>query len=194
MQKLLLGLTGASGSIYFVRLCEALLPSGLELHLIATENGKNVLRYETGLDFDTHVSGWQAENRKVFMYDNADLFAPPASGSARFDAMAVVPCSMSAIGMMAGGISQTLLTRSADVMLKERRRLILVPRETPFSTIHLQNMTALSQAGAVILPAMPAFYGKPETKQDLIDFVVGKVLDSLGIDNLLFHRWKGEQT
>ena len=177
-----------------MRLCETLLVSGLELHLIATENGKNVLRYETGLEFDTLVSDWQAEHAGVFVYDNADLFAPPASGSARFDAMAVVPCSMSALAMMAGGIAQTLLTRSADVMLKERRRLIVVPRETPLSTIHLQNMTKLSQAGAVILPAMPAFYGKPETKQNLVDFVVGKVLDSLGVDNQLFHRWKGEQT
>jgi 4-hydroxy-3-polyprenylbenzoate decarboxylase len=133
----------------------------------------------------------EPNSAKVILEDNSNLFSSAASGSSRFDAMAVVPCSMSTLAKLAHGITDTLLTRAADVMMKERRKLVLVPREMPLSTMHLKNMTELSQLGAVILPAMPGFYGRPETMDDLIDFVAGKTLDCLGIENQCYKRWEG---
>lgn len=185
-------MTGASGSIYFVRLVQQLSLQDMELHLIASENGEKVMQYETGIGFREQISLWNKNRAKVILEDNGNLFSSAASSSSRFDAMAIVPCSMSALAMISHGISETLLTRAADVMLKERRKLVLVPRETPLSSIHLKNMAQLSELGATILPAMPGFYGRPQTMEDLIDFVVGKTLDCLEIENKLYKRWEGQ--
>lgn len=192
MKKIIIGLTGASGSVYFVRLVHQLSSQHLKLHLIASDNGKKVLQYETGITLEAYLDKWKNQTAQIVLEDNGDLFSPAASGSSGFDSMAVIPCSMSTLSMITHGISETLLTRAADVMLKERRKLVLVPRETPLSAIHLRNMTALSELGATLLPAMPGFYGHPETMDDLIDFVVGKTLDSLEIENKLYKRWEGK--
>ena len=192
MKRIILGLTGASGSIYFLRLARELSQQEVELHLIASNLGEKVLQYETGVTLAEQVKQWNNGRAKVILEDNNNLFSVVASGSSRFDAMAIVPCSMSTLAKLAHGITETLLTRAADVMIKERRRLVLVPRETPFSTVHLKNMTELSQLGVTILPAMPGFYGKPETMDDLINFVVGKTLDGLDIQNNYYQRWEGQ--
>lgn len=192
MRKIILGLTGASGSIYFLRLVEQLSKQEVELHLIASESGVKVLQYETGIILTEQVKLWNMSNARVILEDNNNLFSKAASGSSQFDAMAIVPCSMSTLAMLAHGITETLLTRAADVMMKERRKLVLVPRETPLSTLHLKNMTELSQLGVTILPAMPGFYGQPNTMDDLINFVVGKTLDCLDIENNYYQRWEGQ--
>lgn len=192
MKKIIVGLTGASGSIYFLRLVEQLSQQQLELHLVASQHGEKVLEYETGVTLSEQVKRWKENRAGIILEDNSNLFSAIASGSAHFDAMAVVPCSMSTLAKLANGISETLLTRAADVMLKERRKLVLVPRETPLSTVHLKNMTELSQLGAVILPAMPGFYSHPQTMEELVDFVAGKILDSLEIENTCYKRWEGK--
>lgn len=192
MKKIILGLSGASGSIYFLHLAQRLSQQNIQLHLIASTQGEKVLQYETGITLENQVKLWGKNGAKIILEDNSNLFSAAASGSCRFDAMAIVPCSMSTLAMLAHGITETLLTRAAEVMIKERRRLVLVPRETPLSTVHLKNMTELSQLGVTILPAMPGFYNKPETMDDLIDFVVGKTLDCLEIDNNCYKRWEGE--
>lgn len=192
MKKIILGITGASGSVYFIRLVEQLSQRQVELHLIASQSGEKVLRYETGITLSQQVEIWNKNGANIILEDNNNLFSVTASGSSRFDAMAIVPCSMSTLAMLAHGISETLLSRAADVMLKERRKLVLVPRETPLSTVHLKNMTELSQLGAVILPAMPGFYNQPDTMDDLINFVVGKTLDCLEIENNYYQRWEGQ--
>ncbi len=192
MKKIILGLTGASGSVYFLRLARRLLEQEIQLHVVASAQGEKVLHYETGVTLEDQVKSWRQSGANILLEDNSNLFSAAASGSSRFDAMAIVPCSMSTLAMLAHGMTQTLLTRAADVMIKERRKLVLVPRETPLSTVHLKNMTELSQLGATILPAMPGFYGKPESMDDLIDFVVGKTLDCLDIENNCYKRWEGE--
>ncbi len=192
MKKIILGLSGASGSIYFLRLAQRLSQQDIQLHLIASTQGEKVLQYETGITLENQVKLWSKNGAKIILEDNSNLFSAAASGSSRFDAMVVVPCSMSTLAMLAHGITETLLTRAADVMIKERRRLVLVPRETPLSATHLKNMTELSLLGVTILPAMPGFYNKPETMGDLIDFVVGKTLDCLEIENNCYKRWEGE--
>ena len=193
LKKIILGLTGASGSIYFSRLCELLSKQEeIELHLIASELGEKVFQYEIGASLSEQVERWKQNGAKIILEDNQNLFSVVASGSARFDAMVIIPCSMSTLAKISHGITETLLTRAADVMLKERRKLVLVPREMPLSTIHLQNMAQLSQYGATLLPAMPGFYGHPKTLEDLIDFVVGKTLDCLEIENNNYQRWEGQ--
>lgn len=192
MKKIILGLTGASGSIYFLRLARQLSMQEIELHIVSSQLGEKVLEYETGTTLSKEVELWTGNKAKVILEDNTNLFSAAASGSSRFDAMVIVPCSMSTIGKLSHGITESLLTRAADVMMKERRKLVLVPRETPFSTIHLQNMAELSKLGAIILPAMPGFYGKPRTMDDLIDFVVGKTMDCLEIENKCYERWEGQ--
>lgn len=192
MKKIILGLTGASGSAYFLRIGELLSQQELELYLIASHHGEQVLEYETGTSIKELAQAWDKNFANVTLEDNENLFSAAASGSSRFDAMAIVPCSMSTLAMLAHGITETLLTRAADVMLKEHHKLVLVPRETPLTAVHLKNMTELAQLGATILPAMPGFYNKPQTLQEVIDFVAGKTLDSLGIENSCYPRWKGE--
>lgn len=189
MKKYIVGITGASGSIYAFRLLEELLKSGNEVHLVISEYGKQVLVYEIGYDEIKLVNHLKEISNHIKSYDVDDMFAPIASGSFKTDGMVILPCSMSTISEISMGASKTLLGRAADVCIKERRQLILVPRETPLSTIHLKNMVSLSENGVIILPAMPAFYQMPKTLDDLVDFMVGKVLDSLKIDNDLLKKW-----
>lgn len=191
MKKIILGLTGASGSIYFKRLVMQLSQQEIELHLVATRLGEEVFLYETGISLSELIEHVNKNKATIVKHDNDNLFAIIASGSARFDAMAIIPCSMSTLGKLSCGITDNLLTRAADVMIKERRKLIVVPRETPFSTIHLENMATLSRNGATILPAMPGFYGKPTTMDELVDFVVGKTLDCFEIEHECYKRWDG---
>lgn len=176
-------ITGASGIAYGVRLLEALKEAGAETSLVLSEDGEKVLKLET----DWTPAGVRKLSTRN--YSNKNMAAPIASGSRPFDAMAVCPCSMSTAAKIATGISDNLITRAASVALKERRRLVIVPRETPMSSIHLRNLAALAEAGAVILPAAPAFYGRPGKLGDLVDFIVGRVLDSLGIENKIYRRW-----
>ncbi len=199
MSEIVVAITGASGSIYGLRLVEELLRAGRPVTLLLSRPGLEVLRYETGLDWQGPAAQLEAQMRAHFgageqlrHFAADDLFAPVASGSAAPAAVVIVPCSMGTAGRIAAGSSDSLIERVADVALKERRELLLVPRETPFSQIHLQNLLRLSRAGAHILPAMPAFYHRPSTLAELVDFVVGKILDSLRIEHRLVPRWGGE--
>jgi 4-hydroxy-3-polyprenylbenzoate decarboxylase len=196
MKQIVVAITGASGSIYGLRLTEELLKTDCRVVLLLTRCGLDVQRYETGLEWEGTTSARKQLMRDYFggspnleHYGEEDMFAPIASGSSAPDAMVIVPCSMGTAGRIAAGVGDNLIERTADVVLKERRDLILVPRETPLNQIHLANLLRLSQAGAHILPAMPAFYQRPQTIKDLVDFVVGKILDSLGIEHRLFQRW-----
>jgi len=192
MKKIIIGITGASGSVYFLRLMSYLTQQEIELHIIASEQGEKVLKYETGVDLAEQAALWKKSKATVILEDNSNLFSAVASGSYRCEAMAIIPCSMSTVAEIANGVTKTLLTRAADVMLKERRKLVLVPRETPFSAIHLKNMYSLSTLGVTILPAMPGFYNHPQTLDDVIDFVAGKTMDCIGIENSCYQRWEGK--
>jgi 4-hydroxy-3-polyprenylbenzoate decarboxylase len=200
MKQILVAMTGASGSIYGLRLTGELLRAGCQVSLLLSEPGRQVLNYECQLNWSADRGERQGQVRSYFgsesiaCLDNADLFARVASGSNPADAMVIVPCSMGTAGRIAAGLSGTLLERAADVMLKERRPLLLVPRETPLSLIHLENLLKLARAGAVVIPAMPAFYHHPQSLDELVDFVVGKTLDQLGIEHRLFRRWGGKES
>ncbi len=195
----IVAITGASGSVYGLRLVTELLRSGHRVSLILTSAGRQVLKHEVGLDWSAEIKQQRHQVQEHFASIAVDCLAlddfwsGAASGSNAADAMIVVPCSMGTAGRIAAGLSGNLLERAADVMLKERRPLIMVPRETPFNTIHLENLLRLAQAGAVVLPAMPGFYHGPESVADLVDFVVGKILDQLNIENDLFERWGEEK-
>lgn len=195
----IVAITGASGSVYGLRLVTELLRSGHRVSLILTSAGRQVLKHEVGHDWSAEIKQQRHQVQEHFASIAVDCLAlddfwsGAASGSNAADAMIVVPCSMGTAGRIAAGLSGNLLERAADVMLKERRPLIMVPRETPFNTIHLENLLRLAQAGAVVLPAMPGFYHGPESVADLVDFVVGKILDQLNIENDLFERWGEEK-
>jgi 4-hydroxy-3-polyprenylbenzoate decarboxylase len=189
MKKVVVGITGASGSIYAKRLIEELLSRGIYTHIICTDNGRKVMKYETGIDLEPWVQELAKQYSHIRLEDINDLFAGVASGSYRFDAVVVIPCSMGTLAEISNGFAKNLLCRAADVALKENKKLVIVPRETPFNAIHLENMLKLSRLNATILPAMPGYYHMPQTVEDLVDFVVGKVLDCLSIDNDLFEKW-----
>ncbi len=191
--------TGASGSVYGMRLIEQLVLAGHEVSVVFTEAGREVTAFELGFDLPTDDAKVAAVSLATFLelpsaellriaYPE-DLFDRIASGSHRSDALVVCPCSMGFVASVANGLASDLPERAADVMLKERRPLVLVPRETPLSLIHLRNLTACAEAGAIVVPAMPAFYAKPESIDDLVSFVVGKVLDVLEVEHSLFKRW-----
>lgn len=185
-------ITGASGAPYAVRLLEQLVAADRPVWLIVTSHGLRLLRTEMDIDSVDGLRqrvGVDAWRRLVTVYDDADRGAAPASGSARNAGMVICPCSMGTLSAVSIGASRSLVERAADVMLKERRPLVLVPRETPLSAIHLQNMLRLSRAGAVILPAAPGFYHRPQTVQELVDFIVARVLDQLGVEHALVRRW-----
>lgn len=200
MSAYLVAITGASGALYGVRLISELLKRGDDCELIVSPSGFLLLKEELGIGPGDVVGSIKARavksagNKKLkgslelLPYD--DLAASAASGSALKKTMIICPCSMGTLARIAAGISGNLIERAADCVLKERGTLVLVPRETPLSSIHLENMLKLSRAGAVILPAMPAFYQKPETIGDMVDFIVGKILDVLNIENSLYKRWK----
>lgn len=189
---IVMAITGASGAPYAVRLLESLLAAERPTWLIVSSHGLRLLHTELDIDsvdaLRTRV-GADAWRRFVTVYDDADRGAAPASGSARTAGMVVCPCSMGTLSAISVGASRSLVERAADVTLKERRALVLVPRETPLSAIHLQNMLRLARAGAVILPAAPGFYHKPAAVQDLVDFIVARVLDQLDVEHALVRRW-----
>ncbi|MCX7826276.1 MAG: UbiX family flavin prenyltransferase [Verrucomicrobiae bacterium] len=178
--RLVVAITGASGAIYAQRLLDNL--RGHEVHLVLSDHAPGIIASE--LD-----GGSLRLPDGVERHDNQSMCAPFVSGSARFDAMVVIPCSMGALGRIANGCSDDTITRAADVFLKERRKLILVPRETPYNLIHVRNMARLLEAGADIIPASPSFYSRPQTILQVVDTVVARVLDHLGIEHALAQRW-----
>ena len=191
------GITGASGARYALRLTQALTAAGCSLQLCISDNGILVLRHELGLSAEGRQAVTAAflerADIEAVVYAADDLAAPPASGSSFPDAVVICPCSVATVAHVALGTSRTLIHRVGDVALKERRTLVVVPRETPLTQIHLRRLLELAEAGAVVLPAMPAFYSLPQTLQDVVDHVVGKVLNSLGLEQALFRPWDGGQ-
>jgi 4-hydroxy-3-polyprenylbenzoate decarboxylase len=191
-RPIVMAITGASGAPYAVRLLEQLVTSGQRVQLIVSEHGLRLLRTETeygsvaALRSMVGPAAWDAS---VTLFDDNDRGGAPASGSARNRGMVICPCSMGTISAISQGTSRSLVERAADVALKERRKLILVPRETPYSAIHLENMLRLTHAGAIVLPASPGFYHRPSSIADLVDFVVARVLDHLDVEHSLGHRW-----
>lgn len=198
MRRWIVGITGASGSIYGIRLVEELLACGFEVHIVITDAGWRVLKEELGWETARRLPALEARfgdslsGGKLVFHPNADIGASIASGSFRGEGMIIMPCSMGTLASIAHGISDDLMTRAADVMLKEGRRLLLVPRETPLHAIHLENMLTLAKLGVRIVPAMPAFYNKPQSMEEMIDFLVGKVLDQSDIEHDLYRRWGDE--
>ena len=192
-RPVVLGMTGASGAPYAVGLLRTLCRAGLEVHLTISPSGAQVLREEMGIAvalnrFDPIVFG-DLDATRLHYHHHADFGAGIASGSFLTAGMVIAPCSMSTLASIAHGITTNLVTRAADVHLKERRKLIVVPRETPLSLVHLENMLKATQAGAVVLPAMPGWYHRPESFDDLIGFIVSRICDQLGLENRLMRRW-----
>ena len=181
--RLIVAVTGASGVIYSHRLLEVLKENHVEVHLIISKASEKILAHE--LDIPKEELTQLAQHT----YNEDDFTSPLASGSFLTDGMIVIPCSSKTMAGIAHGYSENLILRAADVTLKEQRKLILVPRETPLNTVHLRNQLSLANQGVIILPAMPAFYHKPQTIDDLIDFIIGKILDCIGIHHTLFKRW-----
>ncbi len=192
---IVVAITGASGAPYAVRLVQSLVAAERRVWLIVSGHGFRLLHTELGLAdlaaVRAHV-GEAAFDRWVTYFDDKDRGASPASGSTRMHGMVICPCSMGTISAISQGTSRSLVERAADVMLKERRRLIVVPRETPYSAIHLENMLRLTKAGAVVMPASPGFYHQPRGIDDLVNFVVARILDHLDVDHALVRRWGGE--
>ena len=190
---LVLAMSGASGAPYAVKLLQVLCRAGKTVHLTISTSGAQVLREETGLSvalnrFDSSVFGDLGTGQLIY-HHQSDFNAGIASGSFRTAGMVVSPCSMSTLASIAHGITGNLITRAADVHLKERRKLILVPRETPLSLVHLENMASVTRAGAIVLPAMPGWYHQPRSLDDLIGFVVSRICDQLGVEVDLMDRW-----
>ena len=193
------GVTGASGAIYATRTAAALLAAGCRVELVASDFGRRLLRDEIGAeaaaerlaDYLAGRYGDEVRAGSLVLHSNRDMGASIASGSHSCDSMAVVPCSMKTLAGIAHGASRNLIERAADVMLKERRRLVVVPRETPLSLPQLRNLVLCAEAGAVVLPAMPAFYQQPRSIDDLADFMAGKILSALGFEHALYPPWKG---
>lgn len=195
VRPIVVAVTGASGAPYAVRLVEQLARAGREQWLIVSSHGWRLLRTEAGVGSLAELRarvGPDAWDRSVRPFDDGDRGAAPASGSARSGGMVVCPCSMGTLAAISLGTSRSLIERAADVTLKERRPLLLVPRETPLSAIHLENMLRVTRAGATVLPAAPGFYHAPASVADLVDFVVARVLDHLGVDHDLGRRWGGD--
>jgi 4-hydroxy-3-polyprenylbenzoate decarboxylase len=183
MKPLIVAMTGATGAIYGIRLLQVLREKSAEVHLVISDWAEKTISLETDL------SPKAVRKLATKCYPVDDLSAAISSGSFPVEAMVIIPCSMKTLAAIAHGMSANLIVRAADVMLKEKKKLILLPRETPLNLIHLRNLTCAAEAGAIILPPMPAFYFHPKSITDLIDHTVGKVLDFLGIEHHLFHRW-----
>ena len=190
-------ITGASGSPYALRLLQVLLQQGHNIYLCISGDGLKIMNDESGIllkgsendiqhAFERHFDAREGQLR---YFDEDNMYTPIASGSSAVDAMVVIPCSMKALASIANGFASNLIERAADVTLKERRKLVLVPREMPLSAIHLRNMLSLAEMGAHIVPAMPGFYHHPKHLQDIVDFVVGRVLDAMGVENTIAPRW-----
>lgn len=197
--RLITGVTGASGALYAVRFLKACLELGVRVDLVVSDYGQRLLIEECGLNLKTEgIEAWldrtygpARRTGSITRHPDADLGAPIASGSQRWDGMVVIPCSMKTLSGIASGAASNLIERAADVTLKERRPLVLVPRETPLHLVHLENLRRAAIAGASIVPAMPAFYFKPKSLEDLADFIAGRVLSLLGVEHELFTPWKG---
>jgi 4-hydroxy-3-polyprenylbenzoate decarboxylase len=195
-----IAITGASGALYATRTIAALLEQGLHIELVVTDYGRRLLRDELGegaaieriVPYLSEKYGPKVSEGTLTIHSNRDLGATIASGSHGCSGMAIVPCSMKTLAGVAHGLSRTLVERAADVMLKEKRVLVIVPRETPMSLPQLKNMVLCAEAGATILPAMPAFYQLPQTLDDLADFMAGKILSALGLEHELYKPWTGQ--
>jgi 4-hydroxy-3-polyprenylbenzoate decarboxylase len=186
-RRLFVAITGASGAVYAKRLLEAAAPEFDRVYVSASEAAVPIVRDELGaVELDDILPSSGAFE----VFDAGDLYAPPSSGSHELEAMVIIPCSMGTLGRVASGVSNDLITRAADVCLKERRKLVLVVRETPLSLVHLENMAAVTRAGAVVLPACPAFYSGPKTVEDMVDFVVDRVLRQIGVSSRLIEGWR----
>ena len=198
-RRIVIGLSGASGTVYGTRLIEKLVELDWEVHLLVSSSAWRVMQSELGIEGaspSTPLSKWinlpqERLDRQLFTYNIRDIAAPMASGTFKARAMIVIPASMKTVAALAHGYTDNLLTRCADCFMKERRPLIVVPRETPLSTIHLRNLTTLSECGAHIIPAMPGFYHNPQSMDELIDFMVMKVMDAAGIEHTYDMAWKG---
>ena len=191
-RPIVFAITGASGAPYAVRLLESLLEADRSVQLIVSAHGLRLLATEVGIDSVALLRervGANAWDRLVTVFDDADRGAAPASGSALNAGMVICPCSMGTLSAIAVGASRSLIERAADVALKERRPLLLVPRETPLSAIHLENMLRVTRAGAIVMPASPGFYHRPSSIDDLVNFMVARVLDHLGVPHRLVSRW-----
>ncbi|MCS5533990.1 MAG: UbiX family flavin prenyltransferase [Candidatus Poseidoniaceae archaeon] len=188
MGEVVVAITGASGAIYGIRLTECLSNLGIQVRLVVTESGELTLAHECQIDKETI-----AEKYSAILEDEGNVAAKSASGSANIDAVVICPCSGTTLGKLAAGISDNLVTRSAIVAMKERRKLIIVPREAPYATVHLENMAKLSSWDTVIIPASPGFYNHPKSIDDLVDFVVARILDQLGLNHQIGKRWTGEE-
>jgi len=196
-RPIVVAITGASGAPYAVRLIEALTDARRKVQLIVSSHGVRLLDTEMGIAsidaLRSHV-GAERWDRSITVFDDGDRGATPASGSALSDGMVICPCSMGTLSAISIGASRSLVERAADVALKERRKLILVPRETPLSAVHLENMLRLTHAGAIIMPAAPGFYHRPRSIDDLVNFIVARVLDHLGVSHRLVARWNSGTT
>jgi flavin prenyltransferase len=184
-RKFVVGISGASGVIYGIRLLEVLKKTKIESHLILTPAAKITITAETQYS----VQSVERLASRIYRYN--DIAAVISSGSFKTDGMILVPCSMHTLGALASGVADNLLLRAAEVTMKEHRPLVIVPRETPLSLIHLENMERLARAGVILLPAMPAFYERPRSVSEIVDHLVGKVLDIVGVEHDLFRRWSG---
>jgi len=181
--RVIVGISGGSGGIYGLALLKVLQELNIETHLVVTTMGEYVVEHECGVTLE------ELKGLATYYHDNKNFAAPIASGSFKTDAMVIIPSSMKTVASIAHGMSDNLLTRAADVIIKEKRKLVIVPRETPLSTIHLENMLKLAQAGATILPPTPGFYNHPETIGDIVGSIIGRVLDQLGIEHNIAKRW-----
>lgn len=181
--KLVVAITGSSGVIYGVRFLRACSKLGIETHLVVSRTAEIILGLEVGMKKE------DLGKLATRSYDPEELTAPISSGSYPIDGMVIIPCSIKTMGAIANGVTSDLISRAADVALKSGKPLVLVPRETPFNLIHIENMLKLKRAGATILPASPAFYHAPKTVEDLVDYVVGRVLEMLGVEHDLYRRW-----
>lgn len=186
MKKIVVGISGASGAIYGIRTLEVLQRLGIESHAIISNAAERTIHYETDYTVE------QVIKLATSVYDQRDIGAAISSGSFKVDGMIVAPCSIKTLSSVANSYNDQLITRAADVQLKERRKLVLIVRETPFNLSHLQSMTLITQMGGVILPPVPSFYHRPKTIDDIVNQTIGKALDQFGIDAHLFDRWDGE--
>lgn len=187
-RRVMVAISGASGMIYARRLLQVLPSAYDKVYLTASDNAQAIIGQELDISrLDDLIP--EQERDHIQLLDSSDMFAPPASGSHDYDGLVIIPCSMGVVGRIASGVSSDLVTRSADVCLKERRKLVLVVRETPLSLVHLRNLTVLAEAGATVLPAAPAFYNRPNTIDDLADFIADRVLRLLGTDMRVIEGW-----
>jgi len=196
-RRLVVAITGASGSLYAIRFLQAIADHYDRIFLTLSENASAVVASELGIEFRTDATDASAllgkHYKQVTVLPPDDLFAPPASGSVQTDGMVIIPCSMGTVGRIAAGVSNDLITRAADVCLKEKRRLILVVRETPLNLIHLRNLTTLAEAGATVLPAAPGFYNHPKTVEDVVKFIVAKTMEQLGLAQKIIPEWMSQE-